>query len=63
MTAESVEITRLLVSWSDGDRSALDKLTPFLYTELRRLAADISAASEPVIPCSRPRSSMKLISG
>jgi RNA polymerase sigma factor (TIGR02999 family) len=35
----SGEVTRLLLSWSGGDRSALDKLTPFLYTELRRLAA------------------------
>jgi RNA polymerase sigma factor (TIGR02999 family) len=36
---ESGEVTRLLLSWSTGDRAALDKLTPFLYTELRRLAA------------------------
>jgi RNA polymerase sigma factor (TIGR02999 family) len=36
---ESGEVTRLLLSWSTGDRAALDKLTPFLYTGLRRLAA------------------------
>jgi len=29
----------LLQSWSDGDASALDRLAPLLYPELRRLAA------------------------
>jgi len=33
------EVTQLLLSWSRGDRSALDQLTPILYDELRRLAA------------------------
>jgi RNA polymerase sigma factor (TIGR02999 family) len=37
--AESGEITRLLLSWSGGNRDALNELTPFLYAELRRLAA------------------------
>jgi RNA polymerase sigma factor (TIGR02999 family) len=32
-------VTQLLASWSNGDRSALDRLTPILYDELRRLAA------------------------
>jgi RNA polymerase sigma-70 factor (ECF subfamily) len=32
------EITRLLTAWRDGDRAALDALTPFVYEELRRLA-------------------------
>src|SRR5687768_15861036 len=32
------EMTRLLAAWSDGDRSALDKLAPLVYEELRRLA-------------------------
>ncbi len=32
------EITQLLLRWSDGDRSALDKLLPLVYDELRRLA-------------------------
>lgn len=31
-------VTRLLVEWSQGDESALEKLTPFVYDELRRLA-------------------------
>ena len=32
------EITQLLVAWGDGDKQALDKLMPFVYGELRRLA-------------------------
>lgn len=32
------DITRLLAAWSDGDRRALDELTPILYAELRHLA-------------------------
>ena len=32
------EVTELLVCWGRGDRSALDRLTPILYDELRRLA-------------------------
>jgi RNA polymerase sigma factor (TIGR02999 family) len=36
---EPHDVTQLLVSWSRGDRSALDQLTPLLYEELRRLAS------------------------
>jgi RNA polymerase sigma factor (TIGR02999 family) len=32
------DITRLLVDWSQGDSEALEKLTPLVYKELRRLA-------------------------
>src|SRR5688572_20447019 len=32
------ELTQLLTAWSEGDRAALDKLTPLVYEELRRLA-------------------------
>ncbi len=32
------EVTRLLLAWSNGDRSALDSLTPIVYRELHRLA-------------------------
>jgi RNA polymerase sigma factor (TIGR02999 family) len=32
------EVTGLLHAWSNGDESALDKLTPLVYAELRRLA-------------------------
>ena len=32
------EVTQLLLAWSDGDRAALDKLTPLVYEDLRRMA-------------------------
>lgn len=32
------EVTQLLADWSHGDRAALEKLTPLVYEELRRLA-------------------------
>ncbi len=32
------EITRLLADWSNGDQQALERLTPLIYEELRRLA-------------------------
>ena len=37
MTATS-GLTQLLNDWQDGDRTALDKLTPLIYDELRRIA-------------------------
>ena len=33
------EVSQLLLAWSDGDQSALEKLVPLVYTELRRLAS------------------------
>ena len=32
------QMTRLLVAWSDGDKSALDKLMPVVHAELKRMA-------------------------
>jgi RNA polymerase sigma factor (TIGR02999 family) len=32
------EVTQLLLDWRHGDKAALDKLTPLVYNELRRLA-------------------------
>jgi RNA polymerase sigma factor (TIGR02999 family) len=32
------EVTEFLRAWSDGDRAALDRLTPIVYDELHRLA-------------------------
>jgi RNA polymerase sigma factor (TIGR02999 family) len=32
------DVSALLVAWNEGDSSALDKLMPLLYEELRRLA-------------------------
>lgn len=34
----SADVSQLLRAWSDGDRRALDKLTPIVYDELRRVA-------------------------
>jgi RNA polymerase sigma factor (TIGR02999 family) len=36
---ESGEITRLLRAWREGESTALDRLLPLVYDELRRLAA------------------------
>src|SRR5216683_1872382 len=38
MPALPQEITQLLLSWSEGDKSALDQLIPLVYPELKRLA-------------------------
>jgi RNA polymerase sigma factor (TIGR02999 family) len=35
---KSAEITTLLKAWNHGDASALDRLTPLIYDELRQLA-------------------------
>ena len=35
---QSHEVTELLLAWSDGDQSALDRLVPHVQAELRRLA-------------------------
>ena len=32
------EVTRLLLAWRQGDRSALDRLIPLVYSELHRMA-------------------------
>lgn len=36
---ESQDVTRLLANWQNGDKSALDRLMPLVYDELRRIAA------------------------
>ena len=35
----AADITRLLADWARGDRAALERLTPLVYAELRRIAA------------------------
>ncbi len=35
---DNAEVSGLLRAWSEGDRAALDRLTPIVYDELRRLA-------------------------
>jgi RNA polymerase sigma-70 factor, ECF subfamily len=34
----SAKVSQLLQAWSDGDKTALDRLTPIVYKELRTLA-------------------------
>src|SRR5215468_3803149 len=36
--ARAGDVTGLLRAWSEGDQGALDRLTPIVYDELRRLA-------------------------
>lgn len=33
-------ITQLLIDWGEGDKAALERLMPLVYTELRRLASN-----------------------
>ncbi len=40
MSSAADEITTLLRQWSDGDRTALDRLVPAVYDQLRQLAHD-----------------------
>jgi RNA polymerase sigma-70 factor, ECF subfamily len=37
-SATAQEVTQLLADWNHGDQAALQKLTPLVYEELRRLA-------------------------
>jgi RNA polymerase sigma-70 factor (ECF subfamily) len=37
-TPEKGEVSELLHAWSEGDRGALERLTPIVYSELHRLA-------------------------
>jgi RNA polymerase sigma factor (TIGR02999 family) len=39
MSDEATPVTRLLQRWQDGERDALDQITPLIYRELRRIAA------------------------
>jgi RNA polymerase sigma-70 factor (ECF subfamily) len=41
------EVTQLLVEWSNGDKSALDKLMPLIYEELKRLAHHYMSRERP----------------
>ncbi len=40
MSTAADEITTLLRQWSDGDRTALDRMVPAVYDQLRQLAHD-----------------------
>ncbi|HTS60908.1 MAG TPA: sigma-70 family RNA polymerase sigma factor [Candidatus Acidoferrales bacterium] len=41
------DLTQLFLRWRDGDKRALDEMTPVLYGELRRLARRFLAAERP----------------
>ena len=38
MPSSSVEVSRLLRAWGDGDQAALNQLTPLVYAELHQIA-------------------------
>lgn len=38
MTSPEKSVTQLLIEWRDGDETALDRLIPIVYDEMRRLA-------------------------
>ncbi len=38
MNSDPADVTQLLLAWNSGDRSALDRLMPLVYEELRRVA-------------------------
>ena len=44
---QPTQITQLLSRWREGDRSALNKLTPLVYDELRRLAHRYMSGERP----------------
>jgi hypothetical protein len=48
-TPSAQEVTELLLAWSEGDRAALERLTPLVYAELHRLAKRYMAR-EPLRP-------------
>jgi RNA polymerase sigma-70 factor, ECF subfamily len=44
---QTSETTRLLRAWAEGDRAALDQLTPKVYRELRRIAGHLMQQERP----------------
>ena len=42
-----MDVTGLLVDWSNGDRGALDRLMPLVYEELRHIARRHLSAEDP----------------
>jgi RNA polymerase sigma factor (TIGR02999 family) len=44
---DNSEVSSLLRAWSEGDRAALDRLTPIVYDELRRLAGHYMKGERP----------------
>lgn len=46
-TLSHLEVTQLLVDWSNGDQSALDKLLPLVHAELCRVAHRLMSREQP----------------
>jgi RNA polymerase sigma factor (TIGR02999 family) len=46
-TAECSETTQLLRAWAEGDRAALEQLTPRVYEQLRRMAGHFMRGEQP----------------
>src|SRR5438045_1407432 len=47
MARNSHEVTQLLIAWSNGDKTALNKLMPLIYDELRQLARHYMSRERP----------------
>jgi len=47
VSAESADVTALLLRWSAGDSDALEALTPVVYDDLKRLARGVLARERP----------------
>ncbi|MCI0541791.1 MAG: sigma-70 family RNA polymerase sigma factor [Verrucomicrobiales bacterium] len=43
----SSEVTQLLIAWSEGDESALERLAPLVQAELKRIARHYLQAEQP----------------
>src|SRR5437879_4407798 len=47
MTSSPREVTQLLIEWRNGDKTAIDRLMPLVYNELRRIADRYMARESP----------------
>jgi RNA polymerase sigma factor (TIGR02999 family) len=47
VTPSSLEITKLLLAWRQGDQTALEELIPLVYAELRKLAKNYMRQQRP----------------
>ena len=56
--AASPDITRLLRAWRSGDAQALERLTPLVYGELRRIAHCHMAGERPGLTLQTDRKSV-----
>lgn len=52
-STNSLEVTRLLMAWGEGDEAARDQLIPAVFDELRRLARDTRLGRQVALTCCR----------